>query len=219
MKKLITFGDSFTYGEELEYRSAAWPQLVANKLQYQLLNLAAPGTCNDSMLRKLIEFLADPLESADLGLVAIAWSSPGRKEYADESGVFTIWPGANAVKFKKEHPWREHLVDYINEYHNTEWFLKGYLKNIIAAQGILKERNIPYVMLDTAHNEYYKNVHLVANTPIVKLIDTSKYIGWGSSGMAEWVGKVKRGAGGHFLDDGHHIVAEKVFNFINELHK
>ena len=215
MKKLITFGDSFTYGEELEDRSSAWPQQLANKLNYQLLNLGEPGTCNDSMLRKLIEFLSDPLESEDIGLVVIAWSNPGRKEYADESGIFTLWPGANAIKFKKSQPWREQLVDYTNEYHNSRWLCENYLINVIAAQGILKERNIPYLMLDIAYNQYYKNLHLVQFTPIVKLIDTSRYIGWGNSGMAEWVGKVKRGSGGHFLEEGHRIVADKVYNYAN----
>ena len=210
--KLVTFGDSFTYGEELEDRSSAWPQQLANKLNYQLLNYGEPGTCNDSMLRKLIEFLSDPLESADVGLVIIAWSNPGRKEYADESGVFTIWPGATAIKFKKSQPWREQLVDYNNEYHNSRWLCENYLINVIAAQGILKERNIPYLMLDIMYNQYYKNLHLTQFTPMVNLIDTSRYIGWGNSGMAEWVGKVKRGAGGHFLEDGHRIVADKIYN-------
>ena len=210
--KLVTFGDSFTYGEELEDRSSAWPQQLANKLNYQLLNYGEPGTCNDSMLRKLIEFLSDPLESADVGLVIIAWSNPGRKEYADESGVFTIWPGATSIKFKKSQPWREQLVDYNNEYHNSRWLCENYLINVIAAQGILKERNIPYLMLDIMYNQYYKNLHLTQFTPMVNLIDTSRYIGWGNSGMAEWVGKVKRGAGGHFLEDGHRIVADKIYN-------
>lgn len=212
--KLVTFGDSFTYGEELSDRNSAWPQQLANKLNYQLLNFGQPGTCNDSMVRKLLEFLSDPCENTDVGLVAIAWSSPGRKEYADEAGVYTIWPGANASKFKKELPWREQLVDYINEYHNTKWFCQNYVNNVIIAQSILRDRNIPYVMLDIMHNEYYKKLHLAALTPLCKLVDTNTYIGWGQSGMAEWVGKVKRGSGGHFLEDGHQIVANKVYQHI-----
>jgi hypothetical protein len=212
MKKLVTFGDSFTYGEELEDRSSAWPQQLANKLNYRVINYGMPGTCNDSMVRKLLTFCSDPLENVNTELVVIAWSSPGRREYADERGEFTIWPGANAAKFVKELPWREDLLNYINEYHNTEWLCRNYVNNVILAQSLLRDRGIPYLMLDIVHNEYYKNLHLRALKPLVELIDTSKYIGWGHSGMAEWVGKVKRGSGGHFLEDGHRIVADKIYN-------
>jgi hypothetical protein len=213
MKKLITFGDSFTYGEELADRTSAWPQQLANKLNYQLLNYGERGTCNDSMLRKLVEFLSDPIESENVSLVVIAWSNPGRKEYADESGVYTIWPGARSDRFMLCQPWRAKMVDYINEYHNSEWFCKNYLINVIAAQGILKERNIPYLMLDIAYNQYYKNLHLTPLAPISALVDSSNYIGWGRSGMAEWVGKVKRGPRGHFLEEGHQIVANTIYKY------
>lgn len=214
MTKLVTFGDSFTYGDELEDRTSAWPQQLANKLGYQLINYGQSGTCNDSMLRKLVEFLSDPIESDDVGLVVIAWSNPGRKEYADESGVFTIWPGARPDRFWKYQPWREDLVDYINEYHNSEWLCKNYLINVISAQAILKERNIPYLMLDIMFNQYYKTLHLVPLAPMVNLVDAKNYIGWNNSGMAEWVGKrIKRGPGGHFLEEGHQIVADKIYNY------
>jgi hypothetical protein len=213
MKKLVTFGDSFTYGEELAERSDAWPQQLANRLGYQTLNFGEPGTCNDSMVRKLLEFLSDPIQNVDIGLVVIAWSNPGRREYADEAGAYTIWPGANAVKFRKEMPWREGLVEYLNEYHNTKWFCQQYVHNVILAQSVLRDLNIPYLMLDIMHNEYYKKLHLNSLTSLCKLVDTSRYIGWGNSGMAEWVGNVKRGTNGHFLEEGHRVVADRIYEY------
>ena len=214
MKKLITFGDSFTYGEELDDRSSAWPQQLANKLEYSLINYGEPGTSNDSMVRKLIEFLSDPIESENVGLVVIAWSNVGRKEYADEIGTFDIWPGVNGMKYAKNQPWRQELIDYTDKYHSTEWLCQSYINNIILAQSLLESKNIPYLMLDIVANEYYKNLHLVKFTPLTKLVNKETYIGFGKSGMAEWVGKkVKRGPGGHFLDDGHRIVAEKIYNY------
>jgi hypothetical protein len=214
MKKVVTFGDSFTYGEELADRSDAWPQQLASKLNYHVLNLGEPGTCNDSMVRKLLEFLADPIENVDVELIVIAWSSPGRTEYADEAGMYSMWPGANAIKYVKELPWRIDLVNYINEYHSPRWLCQNYVNNVILAQSVLRGRGIPYLMLDIMHNEYYKNVYLGEFKPLSKLVDTSRYIGWGSSGMAEWVGKIKRGPGGHFLEDGHKIVANKIYENI-----
>ena len=217
MKKLVTFGDSFTYGDELKNRSDAWPQQLANKLNYQLINYGEPASSNDSMLRNLVEFLANPAENIGTALVVIGWSNPGRKEYADEAGVYSLWPGSNANKFTSGAlGWREELVEYINKYHNTEWFCKNYLINVLSAQTILKDRKIPYLMLDIVHNEYYKKLHLRGLKPMADLIDHDKYIGWGESGMMEWAGHTKRGPGGHFLEDGHKIVADVIFKHISK---
>jgi hypothetical protein len=169
------------------------------------------------MIRKLIEFLADPNESENLGLVVIAWSNVGRKEYADEFGTFDIWPGVNGIKYLKNQPWRHELIDYNDKYHSTEWLCQSYINNVILAQSLLESKNIPYLMLDIVANEYYKNLHLVKFTPLTKLVNKETYIGFGKSGMAEWVGKnVKRGPGGHFLEDGHRIVAEKIYKYYED---
>jgi lysophospholipase L1-like esterase len=74
---LYTIGDSFTYGVELgEPEKQAWPRLVADRLGYELVNLANPGASNDYIIRTTVEFLKT--HSPDVAI--IAWTTPHRLE-------------------------------------------------------------------------------------------------------------------------------------------
>lgn len=61
MPRLISFGDSFTYGHWLDdndqYPSkSAWPQLLGNKLGIQVINKSIPGYSNIQILRDILTF-------------------------------------------------------------------------------------------------------------------------------------------------------------------
>ncbi len=213
--KLLTLGDSFTYGEELEDRARAWPNLVANALNYDLINLGLPANSNPGICRQLIEYFA----SNDLpAAVIVAWSSPGRMEFSDEGGAFSAWPGgATRRVFQEFHPWRDDLLQYINRYHNSEYLYIKYLQDIVFVQNFLSNQRVPYMMLTTVANEYYKNTHGKQYQYYEKLIDTDKFLGWPNHGMAEWTIPCRRGPGGHFLDEGHQRVAERINEHIRNL--
>ena len=53
--KLLTVGDSFTYGEELADISSAWPHLLGDQIGYKVTNLARPGCGNTRMVRQVVE--------------------------------------------------------------------------------------------------------------------------------------------------------------------
>jgi hypothetical protein len=78
--KLLTLGDSFTYGAELEDKNKAWPSVLGDLTESTVINLGDPGCANWRMIRWGIEHAS----SADL--VIVAWSSFIREEYADEDG-------------------------------------------------------------------------------------------------------------------------------------
>lgn len=73
---LLTNGDSFTAGVELEDTSLAWPYLVAQELGYTVDNLALPGASNDYIIRTTVEYL----DSTHPNLCIIAWTTPDRIE-------------------------------------------------------------------------------------------------------------------------------------------
>jgi hypothetical protein len=58
MKNLIIFGDSFstnfTHKNEVDI-SDSWPNLLANELQFNLLNYAIIGACNGEIINKFFE--------------------------------------------------------------------------------------------------------------------------------------------------------------------
>jgi hypothetical protein len=217
-KNVLTLGDSFTYGDELSDVSSAWPIQLGDLIKYRVVNLGRSGNSNHTMISQLIEYIGNTeLEKPDL--VVIGWSSPGRIEFADEIGKFIIWPGYSGHGLRNEEvQFRQDLLNYINAYNSSEYQYETFIHQVILAQHLLKSNNIPYVMCNTVGNEYYANLHRhkfehYHNT----LIDTSKFAGWPKDGMAEWTRGCKRGPRGHFLEDGHKQVANKIYEHIRHL--
>lgn len=214
---LLTFGDSFTYGEELTDLTSAWPYRMAKVLKTTVINHGSPGASNDEILRRLYEELSST-DPEKIDMVIIGWTSPGRIEFSDMVGTYSIWPGYMSGKFRAKEPWRDEMVSYLSKHHNSEWLCQRFVQNVIAAQSLLQQLGIRYLMCDIGRNEYYKNLHLGTGITekMCNLVDSTKYAGWLTSGMAEWVGKAARGAGGHFLDEGHKLVTLKLYDFIKK---
>lgn len=206
--KILALGDSFTYGEELADRRLAWPMLLAARLNATVTNLGAPAASNDKIVRSLLEHTLDNTPD----LVVIGWSSPGRMEFADDLGYYDIWPGYSGNLFIKDGMyWRKELVEYVSRHHRDEFFHRRFLGQVLLVQSYLKTRGINYLMLNVVNNEHYLKTKFESLNGYISQIDTTKYIDFGSGGMLEWTYGCKLGPGGHFLEDGHAIVANKVY--------
>ena len=212
IKNIVAVGDSFTYGEELKKVENAYPYLLANKLSANIVNLAKPGSGNKRMIRSVMDHI---VTDQPVDLVIIGWSSPGRMEFADADGVYDIWPGRSGNVFESNNQlWRNDLLNYINKHHDPAWIYKQYLLDVILMQNYLKSKMISYLMVTTVSNEYYHSTFHEKNLPLSKEIDRDFYLGWPTDGMAEWTSGCKRGPNGHFLEDGHKKVAEKLYEHI-----
>jgi len=211
---LLTVGDSFTYGEELEDRTSAWPQVLASKLDYRLINLGTPAASNDKILRTTFEHLL----SNTPDLVVIGWSNIGRSEYADEFGYYDVWPGYQGNLFRRDNTlWREELVEYISKYHNIESINRKFLQQVVLLQKYLESCKIQYVMLNIVQNEYYKLKKFPGQELYHQQVNRDTFLGFDNSGMMEWVEGCKKGPGGHFLEDGHQIVADRIYEHIRNI--
>jgi len=211
---LLTAGDSFTYGEELEDRTSAWPQVLASKLDYQLINLGTPAASNDKILRITFEHLLTHTPD----MVVIGWSNIGRSEYADEFGYYDVWPGYQGNLFRRDNTlWREELVEYISKYHNIESINRKFLQQVVLLQKYLELCKIQYVMLNIVQNEYYKLKKFPGQELYHQQVNRDTFLGFDDSGMIEWVEGCKKGPGGHFLEDGHQIVADRIYEHIRHL--
>jgi hypothetical protein len=215
--KILAAGDSFTFGEELADLNNAWPFLVGQKCNANVVNLAKPACSNDRMVRLMFEFIIDH-RNPKPDLVLIGWSSPGRIEFADETGAFDVWPGYAGNLFIKDGcTWRKEIAQYISMYNDPKWLFRRFLQQVIMTQSFLKAQNIKYVMINTMQNEYYKQRIIDDRQDYFKEIDTSCFLGFDKEGMGEWTYDCKLGPNGHFLDEGHRIVAEKVYEHIGNL--
>jgi hypothetical protein len=205
--KLLTVGDSFTYGEELAELTSAWPNLLADKLGYDLENLARPGSGNTRMVRHCIE------QVDNYDIVIIAWSHWARIEFADTIGIFDIWPRSSGAFFSGESAHRQELVKYVNRYHSDQYLYNQYLINIILTQSFLTQNNKKYIMLDAFGNTSGRQL----SSDLVKQIDSTYFLGWPNESMMEWTYGTSQGPREHFLEDGHRIVANKINEYIRHL--
>jgi len=218
IKKILTVGDSFTYGEELANRKDAWPMVLSKLTKSNVVNQGVPGGGNKQMIRKVIDALSGYGPDQNFDLVIVAWTSPGRTEYADADGIFDLWPGYLGNLFKRDNQlWRMELLEYINKYHDPEYIYQQYIFDVTLLQGLLKSQGVKYLMLNTGMNEYYHNTWYTKMKTRTSLIDPAYYIGWPTEGMTEWTQGCKKGPNGHFLEDGHNKVAAKLYEHIRDL--
>lgn len=208
--RLLTVGDSFTYGDELSNRAAAWPNLLAEMLGYELTNLAKPGGGNTNIVRQCVD------QSNNHDMIIVAWSHFARIEFADEFGVYDTWPGHRGIAFTNEVKFRKTLMEYITNYYNDDYLHNQQLINIILLQNYLKINNKKYIMLDAFNNRAIIKGK-INNNKLINQIDKEFYLGWPYQSMMEWTYGCEQGAGGHFLEDGHQRVAEKINEHIRHL--
>lgn len=204
--RLLTVGDSFTYGEELEDRNNAWPFVLGKLINYSVTNLGLPSKSNSYMTRQVVE------NAPEYDLIVIAWSHFARLEFADAAGTYEIWPGCSnqQAEFSK---WRKNIIDYITLHHDDKHLYTQYLMNIILLQSYLKYHNKRYIMLDAFGNTKVRNL----DTGLAQQINQTYYIGWPNDSMMEWTYGTPQGSRGHFLKEGHTIVAEKINEYIRYL--
>jgi hypothetical protein len=208
--RVLTVGDSFTYGEELTDVKQAWPYVLQTKLSCELTNLGQPGVGNTSMVRTVVE------HTADYDLIIVAWSHFARIEFADEHGIFDTWPGNRGVTFTNDLIYRADLLKYITAHHNDEYLYKQYLTNILLLQSYVQQQGKKLLMLDAFGNNI-----LLRWSPSLKnirdQINPFNFLGWTGKTMSEWTYGTPIGARGHFLEEGHAIVADKIYEHIRNL--
>jgi hypothetical protein len=203
--KLLAVGDSFTYGDELSNLTNAWPYLLGGIIDYEVTNLGIPSGGNTQMIRKVIE------NYNDYDLIVVAWTHFARTEFSDSNGTYDIWPGCYNKLFVNNLEYRKKLIEYLTRYHNDQYLYKQYLLNIILLQHFLKQNNKRYIMLDAFSNNRYRNLDSTLT------IDSTNYLGWPNESMMEWTYGCTKGPNGHFLEDGHKRVAEKINEHIRNL--
>lgn len=209
--RVLTVGDSFTYGDELVDIQQAWPYVLQNKLSCELTNLGKPSTGNTSMVRNVVEHIAD------YDLVIIAWSHYARIEFGDEYGIYDTWPGHRGVMFTGNMTYRAELIHYLTKHHNDNYLYRQYLINILLIQHFIQQHNKKYLMLDSFGNNFNDFRHDTQIAHLINQVDNRYYIGWLKDNMTDWTYTTSKGPNGHFLEEGHAKVAEKIYEYIRHL--
>jgi len=152
-KRIVSFGDSFVWGSELEQNtdgSRAWPGLVAQSLGWQYHTCAVPGCGNEAIARQVFDYFHT--ESRDSVLAVINWTWPIRYDFysvVSESWT-TIGPTCVPPKLERvfgNHEEAQRILDLYNDYlgHSTIWDRTRSLQPMYAVQQYLKSSNIPSI--------------------------------------------------------------------------
>ena len=202
-------GDSFTYGDELPSQDLAWPALLSKKLNKEIVNQGKSATGNKRMVKRTIDAVIDQSE-----LIVIGWSDCNRQEFADEIGIYDIWAGRNYRAFQQDPTHRIDLIKYLTAYDTPEYYYADWLRQIILVQSFCKLHNIPCVMFvacgaHTSHKQYHPQFK-----KLVGVIDHSMFVDDMFTSVGEWTYKTPHGPNGHPLEQGHEIMANKIYEHI-----
>jgi hypothetical protein len=143
MPLLISGGDSFTWGSELEigpneYSHQTWSYLLANKLGYEYACTAKPGGSNSAICRRIISEVVKQSFKHEKIFVAVMWTFTHRDEIRLRNGItqfstdpeleldnnwtnFTPWQGISREE-KIEHmnikDGGDVKIDFFNRHHD-----------------------------------------------------------------------------------------------------
>lgn len=226
---IYCIGDSFTAGDELPdwpevfdpysgpYPSSqlAWPAVLGQQLNKPVTNLGRGACGNTRIVKRAIDSVTDGAE-----LVIVAWTNPERIELADSTSIFDIWGARNINKMQVRDE-RDQLVKWsaVNQtnYQTNQWFYTNWLRQIILLQSFFKTYDQKYIMLCSHVGNNLNQQHSDKFSKLYNLIDQTHFLGWPNLSMLDWTYGCPQGPGGHFLEQGHRIVADKINEHIRNI--
>jgi hypothetical protein len=208
---IYCIGDSFTYGEELDdCEHDAWPAVLGRLLNIPVTNLGKPATGNYRIVKRTIDAVFD-----NASMIVIGWSDPARQEFGDDISITDLWAGRNYARMQSCNDHRMNLIKYMTAYDVPEYYYAKWLRQIILVQSFCRANNVPCIMFSACNAESW-NLHYIKNHEhLAKHVDATQYIDWPNSGSSAWTFGTPHGPGGHFLEEGHRLIAEKIYEHIS----
>ena len=148
MKKLIVSGCSYTAEK---YRSSAhpemdcswpkWPELLAKKLNMEIVNLAYNGAGNRFILQTLLEAI-ERTPKEEIGMVVAAWSQANRDDWQEyhRTGPKLIPIKFDNEKFVKGFQWQNMRLNRLGDIFS---WVRESLLGYITLQNVCKRYDIP----------------------------------------------------------------------------
>jgi hypothetical protein len=211
---IYCIGDSFTYGEELSNREQdAYPYVLSRMLETTVTNLGKPATGNYRMVKRTMDIVLNHKPK----LIVIGWSDPARQEFADDISIVDLWAGRNYRNMQNSSDHRRDLIKYMTAYDVPGYYYTKWLRQIILLQSFCRANDVRCVMFNACNAEDWNRTYMAKHQDLVEHVDTTTFVGWPLSGSTEWCFKTPHGPGGHPLEQGHQIIANKIYEHIRNL--
>jgi hypothetical protein len=219
---ILTLGDSFTFGAELQDVPSslaptgqhqwddqnqqlipvnpskfAWPSLLGEKFNQEVENMAVVGGSNSRIFRRAV---ASGIEK-NYDLIICAWTSIARLDISYQGQECVLIAG-NPVW-----PWAK---TFFADHFEFNQEIEKWLAQVLALQSLFKIRNQKYIFVNALKNNVMPEYNY-----LVQHIDKEFYLDW-DRGFQAWCKHSPRGPGGHFLEQGHELVANNLENFIKQ---
>jgi hypothetical protein len=234
---IYTNGCSFTYGDELNETSMAWPRLLAKKLNTEVFNDAVSGGTNYRTVYRTTKNIKE-----DYDLYVVAWTTCARYTYYKSDNNFEVNfnPQLLNALYGKEKFYSQWGKDLYLHWHNELYAFKIWLQQIIQLQATFERFQKNYLMINTFSNNLDKwlvpedqflssvknliNFDLMNDEQIfaeyqeiqyyISCIDTEKFYQWNNFFIGDLVQQFPVGPGGHILDAGHEHLSDLLYQHI-----
>lgn len=204
---ILTVGDSFTYGAELEDRHRdSWPMVLGRKLDQGVYNLAVPAGSNDRMFRVAV----DRVVQNEYDLVICGWTEVSRIDTTVNGKELQITSGSTWLHGR--FPW---IKQYYANHYSEQLAQQTWLTKVIALQDFFKQRNQKYIFVNmNGYSNWETYFDKLGLMHLVEQIDKSNYVGWPNDGFTAFVNSAPLGPNGHPLELGHQRIADKIYEHI-----
>jgi hypothetical protein len=211
--KIVSFGDSFVWGSELqnnETGNQAWPGLIAQALGAEYTTLSNPGCGNDEIARQILTYFSS--NSADNTLAVINWTWGFRWDFylANSQAWITLGPTCIPSRLDRylEPADAEKLIDTYSNYvgNSILWNRWRTLQTIYSAQSYLKSIGVTsiqtYMDYELFDTQFHAPDYITALQDLVKkdmqLFQGQNFLDWSRSR-----GFSVTDPGWHPLEDAH----------------
>lgn len=210
LQRLITFGDSFTYGDELKNpKESCWPSILANKLQVPLENKAIIGNSNDYIMSQILKE-----HYTFFDFVIVCFSSVTRLHFEDQAGEFKTIEPIEDLSYS-----RNNIIKNLNATLSEEWLYRRWIEQAIYIQSFLHSRNVKYFFCSGFGNEDFQKYDTKQNRKLTELINQKCFIGWPNKSFNSMTHDYPRGLFRHPLEESHEIFADIILENLKTIYE
>jgi hypothetical protein len=212
---IITNGDSFTYGDELDKPySEAWPYILAEKLDLDVINLGENGSSNSRILQTTKDYYAQlPRPAPSPSFIKHFAGRPDKNESMQTYYTPKVWiiQWTTFRRFIDGENGNDIPMDVVLQKLDKQYLLDLYFIQVRDMQEWFEWHGFTYLMFNGFDNEKYIRDN---DSEFKSLVDDKYFIGWPDESVVNWVYEYEHGPRGHPRQEGHKRIAEILYENI-----
>lgn len=218
MKRIVSFGDSFVFGNELKNNAQgqqAWPGLAAKKLSAEYRTCAVPGCGNDHIARQILSWFSH--NDVQDTLAVINWTWMNRWDFYIVEHETWITLGPTCVPDKLQHlvdqTQAQDMIDFYQHRANSSilWNKFRNLQTMYATQNFLKLRGIRAIQTYMDDEMFNQQWHAPDYVQTLQDLVRPELETWSGKNFLDWSrdqGYAVTEPGWHPLEQAHQAACE-----------